>query len=76
VRKTGDGSVTTHTKTADQTWAAAHGWTTRERIEETQAAIEGVLDHLMDECPVELMPLVIDAASAIRWHLKQLIDQR
>jgi hypothetical protein len=23
VRKTGDGSVTTHTKTADQTWAAA-----------------------------------------------------
>ena len=64
------------TQNEDRTWASTHGWTTRERVEETKAAIDGVLDDLMDECPPELLPLVIDVVSAIRWYLQRLLDQR
>jgi hypothetical protein len=53
-----------------------HGWTTLERVQETVAAVNKILDVLLESIPPESDSAVEDAASAIRWQLKQLIDQK
>jgi hypothetical protein len=57
-------------------WMREHGWTTFQHVEETAAAIDAIVDDLLASRPTGSDPAVEDAASAIRWWMKQLRDQR
>jgi hypothetical protein len=60
----------------DRAWMTEQGWTTKERIEESGASIDAILDDALDKCPPGLEPLLVDVASQIRWEMRHLRNQR